>query len=145
MRHIDADSIRRKSTIVRPQGNVFRNFFKGHKNFFYFLLSFLIFVGALVYLNVEQWLKLSAKSKQVSVLESESKSLVENKSRLEKEIDKMRTERGIEETFREDFLLAKPGEKVFVILDENEEKEDTSIESKKGFWQAIIDFLFFWR
>ena len=67
--------------------------------------------------------------------------LREKKEKLSTDIDKLNTDEGKEQIFRENFGLAKAGEGLIVIADE---KDTTSLEEKdrdRGFFS----FLYFWN
>ncbi|PIQ92367.1 MAG: hypothetical protein COV70_00760 [Parcubacteria group bacterium CG11_big_fil_rev_8_21_14_0_20_39_22] len=66
-------------------------------------------------------------------------SLVEiekRQARLEKEIEKLSTDRGIEEEIREKFRVAKEGEKMMVLLGSEEVEEKP--EEKKTWWKKLL-------
>lgn len=58
---------------------------------------------------------------------------------ISKEINKLKTEDGIEESIREKYQVVKPGEKIVVIVNEEEDSESDSVETKKRF--IFIDWL----
>lgn len=55
--------------------------------------------------------------------------LKKHQANLSKEIDKLNTEKGIEESIRDKFQVVKPGEKMVIIVDENA-KENVELEEK---------------
>lgn len=59
---------------------------------------------------------------------------------LREEIERLSTERGIEEEVRSKFEVGKEGEEVIIIVD-NPDAEDTSKkETKKSFWQKVFSW-----
>jgi len=83
------------------------------------------------------------KSKEASQKNNEVKSelneLKAKKDYLENEINRLNTNIGVEEELRDKFQVAKPGEKVIIILDDN--KVDTgeakSKNSDNWFWRLL--------
>jgi cell division protein FtsB len=72
---------------------------------------------------------------------SELKKIDELKKRketLSKDIDKLNTEEGIEESVRDKFQVVKPGEKMVVIVDENANQSILPEENvDHSFWGYI--------
>ena len=59
---------------------------------------------------------------------------------LREEIERLSTERGIEEEVRSKFEVGKEGEEVVIIVD-NPEAEDSNIKDlKKTFWQKVFSW-----
>ena len=58
---------------------------------------------------------------------------------LAEEIDRLNTERGVEEEIRSKFDVARKGEQVLVIVDAGD--EDVSLESEEevGVWQGFLN------
>jgi len=54
---------------------------------------------------------------------------------LESEIERLSTDAGVEEEIRKQYGLAREGERVFVIVDREEEVATTT---DKGFWQSLF-------
>lgn len=66
--------------------------------------------------------------------------LKDREGSLHEEIERLSTERGIEEEIRSKFEVGKDGEKIIVIVDNPEEKNTTQNEEKKSFWQRIFSW-----
>lgn len=56
---------------------------------------------------------------------------------LNKEIDRLNTSEGIEESVREKFQVVKPGEKMVVIVEEEKKKPADEESSDHSFWGFI--------
>ena len=65
-------------------------------------------------------------------------ALLERGEDLEKQLENLSTERGIEEELRTKFHVAKPGEKTVVIVDSKVQKEEEKNEG--GLWGSIKSF-----
>ena len=64
--------------------------------------------------------------------------LKKRKDTLSKDIDRLNTEEGIEESVRDKFQVVKPGEKMVIIVDENANKPTSPEESTDhSFWGYI--------
>ncbi len=89
----------------------------------------------------------NAYKKEKSVKVEESKlsanlaSLETRKNKLENDLEKLNTKRGIEEELRERFELGKEGEQSIVFVEEEKEKkQEKKVEEKKSFWERVFDF-----
>ena len=56
---------------------------------------------------------------------------------LNSDIDKLKTDKGIEDTIRSKFQVAKPGEKVVAIVDEEEKKPTIPEKEDHSFWSWV--------
>jgi cell division protein FtsB len=65
--------------------------------------------------------------------EAEYLELEDRDAFLQKEIDSLNTQGGMEKAVRERFGVAKEGEKVIILLDEKK-VPDTKVKEGKGFW-----------
>ena len=59
---------------------------------------------------------------------------------LTSEINRLKTDSGVEEEIREKYGLVKPGEEVLVIIDSDEVIGSTSVSSESTFWSRIINW-----
>jgi cell division protein FtsB len=69
-----------------------------------------------------------------------AQSLAELKQReasLESEIDRLRTQRGVEKEIRERFNVAREGERVMVIVNESDADKQQSEAGESSFWGSI--------
>lgn len=74
----------------------------------------------------------------------ELESLEERANFLRTETAKLRTPEGIEREIRENLPVAKEGEKVIILVEENEDgvQEATSSEAREeGFWQRFFPWI----
>lgn len=75
------------------------------------------------------------KEQRIEVLES----LEEREDILSQEIDRLNTERGVEEEIRAKFEVAHEGEGVIVIVNPKNDEEIVVSPEKKSFWKKIVD------
>jgi len=71
----------------------------------------------------------------------ELKKLQERENDLSADIERLNTERGIEEELRKRFGVAKKGEEVMIIVEPVTEEEGgigSGEEQKKGFWRSLL-------
>lgn len=60
---------------------------------------------------------------------------------LEASLVRLKTERGIEEEVRQKFTVARPGEEIVVVVDENAKKgKNGETPAEKSFWVGIWEF-----
>ena len=76
------------------------------------------------------------RDKQVMELEA----LNTRATALDEEIERLSSERGREEEIRSKFEVAKEGERVIVIVNPIEEKEEAEREAQPNFWQRILSW-----
>lgn len=84
--------------------------------------------------------KESNTEKQIALEKLED--LKEREEGLKKEILDLQSPEGQEEEIRKKFNVAKPGERVIVVV---EDEEGPQVEEKKGFFEKVGDFVLFWR
>ncbi|OGI63675.1 hypothetical protein A2914_03005 [Candidatus Nomurabacteria bacterium RIFCSPLOWO2_01_FULL_41_21] len=95
------------------------------------ILSVLVFLFAFGIINFLGKMRETAHNKRV--VEAEVLELETRKEKLQNDIENLRTDEGKEKIFREDYGLAKEGEGVIVVVEE-EGGKDESQNNKKGFW-----------
>jgi len=71
--------------------------------------------------------------------QEELTALLERKHELKEDLDRLGSERGIEEELRTKFHIAKPGEKTVIIVDS---KEENIQEKEDGVWWSFFTNLF---
>lgn len=73
--------------------------------------------------------------------ESEKKLalLQDNRDRLIAELERLKTERGVEEELRNKFQITKLGEEVLVVVDEVSDKKP-EVSDNKSYWDSFLDF-----
>ncbi len=88
------------------------------------------------------FMKSSYSHKQKIAVEAELIALQERKNSIEKKIQRLNTETGVEEEIRSKYDVAKEGEKLIVIVDEEEKEVDT--EENKGFVNKFFTTIGSW-
>lgn len=68
--------------------------------------------------------------------------LVEREQSLQSEIDRLGTERGVEEEIREKFNVARVGEEIVVIIDAPEDDRVLGEREEKNFWLKILEWFY---
>lgn len=97
----------------------------------------LVFLGIL--LLVSAWSivgflgKMEETKKNKKMAEEKVAELEQSKLKLEADINKLETDRGVEEVLREDFGMAKEGEGLIVVVDEDPSKQKTEDKMPGGF------------
>jgi cell division protein FtsB len=74
------------------------------------------------------WGKMSDTRKNKQLVETKVLELQKEKERLSADISKLNTEEGVEDSIREKFGLAKEGEQLIVVVDE----ESKEVEEEEG-------------
>lgn len=115
-----------------------RRFLYSKKTLFllFFVLAFLVFSTVKVYLKTRSALSKSEET------EKELTELKKRKAELEKDVERLQTESGVEEEVRQKLDVQKPGEKVAVIIEKNQENDKMNSEEGRGnffskFWQWV--------
>ena len=98
---------------------------------------FLILLGILIVFSLWSlfgfWQKLAETVKKREMASEKVSALKENKVKLEADISKLQSDRGIEQVLRENYGLSKEGEGVIVVV-EDQNKNLESKNQKGGFW-----------
>ena len=105
-----------------------------------FLVVFNIVVGVrLVGIYTES---LSA-SKEEETANHELQALENKKIKLETEVKRLSADQGIEEELRKRFGMAKPGEEMLIIINNNAKGSSSGqiVKSSGGFWQNFLAFI----
>lgn len=117
---------------------------KNKESFIYSPLSllFLFFVLLIFFYNM---INLAEKArdthkKRLATFD-QVQSLKDRENKLESNIEKLHTEEGTEETLRDKYHLVKSGEKMVVIVDEEENQPTNTKEKDTGF-RAFFSNLF---
>ncbi|PIR69020.1 hypothetical protein COX93_00880 [Candidatus Nomurabacteria bacterium CG_4_10_14_0_2_um_filter_30_12] len=102
---------------------------------------FLIFFGVLILFFIFSMFgfmnKMEDTSKNRKIVEDKILELEKSKEKLNSEISKLKTEKGVEESIREKFGLAKEGENMILVVDE----KNSLIEGKKTNSNGFFSFL----
>ena len=72
------------------------------------------------------------------IAEEKIANLKKEKDKLTLDIDKLKTDKGVEESIREKFGLVKEGEGVIVVVDDKNAKNNTENNESKGFFANIM-------
>jgi|AntRauTorckE6833_2_1112554.scaffolds.fasta_scaffold25760_4 cell division protein FtsB len=109
-----------------------------------FSLPFLVFLVAVVILvAVSAWNMYQTQQQAqetVNRLETQKAELLEREDTVASEALDLSTERGIEEEIREKFSVAKEGERVIVLVDD-EEANATSTVPESSWWQSVLEYI----
>jgi cell division protein FtsB len=109
-----------------------------------FSLPFLVFLVAVVILvAVSAWNMYQTQQQAqetVNRLETQKAELLEREDTVASEALDLSTERGIEEEIREKFSVAKEGERVIVLVDD-EEANATSTAPESSWWQSVLEYI----
>ena len=99
---------------------------------------FLIFLGIIILaflFNIFSFMnKMGETSKNKETIEDKVTELEKSKEKLNFEIIKLKTEKGIEENIREKFGLAKKGEEMIVIIEDKSSEEAEKKTDSEGFF-----------
>ena len=97
----------------------------------------LVFLSVLVLVSVWSligfWGRMAETQKNRKTAEEKVSELAQAKIKLEADIGKLESERGIEEVLREDYGLAKEGEGMIIVM-EDPNLPETEKEKPGGFW-----------
>lgn len=81
--------------------------------------------------------------KKKNIAQEQLENLKDRQSSISKEIDKLKTEDGIEESIREKYQVVKPGEKIVIIVNEEDNIDSGNDEfSKKNSFIGWIKGLY---
>jgi len=95
-----------------------------------FLIVMLFLVLVFIYNMIDIIEKKRETSKKRDLITNQINELNQRQEVLKNDIEHLKTNEGIEETIREKYQLVKEGEKMVVIVDENQE-ENINIDIKK--------------
>ena len=101
---------------------------------FIILFILVIFLGRATY-DIYKKSKLS--SDNYVVVKKDYESLKARKDMLESEINRLKTDYGIEEEIRSKFNVAKPGETVVTVINGSSSTSTDTSNSNKGFWSSL--------
>ncbi|MFA6274399.1 MAG: septum formation initiator family protein [Candidatus Paceibacterota bacterium] len=98
-------------------------------------LVILVFVFAWSAIGLISKAKETAKNKKIA--ETKIEELLKQKEKLTSDIEKLNTEKGVEESIREKFGWAKEGENLIVVVDDKNEVKNLEEENQKGFFNFL--------
>jgi cell division protein FtsB len=76
----------------------------------------------------------------LDTIEKQYNNLKSREKMLSLEIDKLKTDEGVEAEIRSKFDVKRPGEQTVVIINENSPTQTTSTMSNTNVWQEFLDW-----
>jgi len=102
---------------------------------------FLMFLGIVIFAFIYSMFgfvdKMEETSKNRKIVEDKIIELEKSKEKLNSEIVKLKTEKGVEESIREKFGLAKEGENMIMVIDDKNSAEIQEEPDSGSFWSII--------
>ena len=102
------------------------------------LIILVIFTGQTVFIDYRRYQDSRAG---LALAEKEVAAMENKKAVLEESTAELKTEQGIEEAIRQKYQVTKNGERLIVIVDDEQRKPIETTEKPRGIWQTIINFL----
>ncbi len=109
------------------------------KVFFLFLLILVIFLGRSTY---DIYIKSKFSYDNYIKVKRDYDSLIARRAMLESEIDRLKTENGVEEEIRSKFNVAKPGETVVTIINNTSSTSTNEKGVDTNFWSSVLSFFY---
>lgn len=105
-----------------------------HSPFILFILFCILVVFSYSTIGLIEKERETEKKKELKLAEIET--LRAREESINKDIEKLKTEEGVEETIREKYQVVKEGEKMVVIVDQDKKTIDQNVEvlSDHSFW-----------
>lgn len=98
---------------------------------------FLMFFGVIIlffFFNMFSFLaKMEETRKNMEIAEAKVAELKKSKEKFSLEIDKLNTEKGVEEVIRENYSVAKEGENIIIITEDKSTTEMETGQDSSGF------------
>lgn len=104
---------------------------------FLFLLGVLLLLFAWSVLRF--WGKMAETGRNKDLVEQKALALREKKAKLESDIERLNTEEGKEEFFRENYGFAKAGEELIVVVEDKNKGIEPNERERSGFWAFIVN------
>jgi cell division protein FtsB len=109
-------------------------------------ILFILFLSVLaVFLLISNWnmyRKMSEAKKNGTVANQKLEELKNRKEDLERKIDMLSTDSGIEKEIRDRFPLVKSGEEVIMIVESSKKsKDDSFVADKPSLWNRFVDWI----
>ncbi len=102
---------------------------------------FLIFLGIVIlafFYNIFSLVeKMDETTKNKQLVENKIIELEQSKEKLNSDINKLKTERGVEESIREKFGFAKEGENMILVVDDKNAPQTDKNEDSGGFFSWL--------
>ena len=113
------------------------------KRILYAPISILVLAVLLVFLvrgAIRAYQDERVSRRELQNLQQSSAELAEREAFLQREIERLSSDRGLEEELRNKYPVAKEGESVVIIVDPKEDEDGSIPAESKGFWSRILDF-----
>jgi cell division protein FtsB len=109
-------------------------------------ILFILFLSVLaVFLLISNWnmyRKMSEAKKNGILANQKLEELKNRKGDLERKIDMLSTDSGIEKEIRDRFPLVKSGEEVIMIVESSKKsKDDSFVADKPSLWNRFVDWI----
>jgi cell division protein FtsB len=101
----------------------------------------IVVTGFVGYSTVKIYLKSREAMARAEQTQKELEELRARKAELEKEVNRLSGEAGVEEIMRKNLNVHKPGERVAIIIDKNPENVNINVEEDRGFFQKLWKWL----
>jgi cell division protein FtsB len=85
--------------------------------------------------------KMDETTKNKQLVENKIIELEQSKEKLNSDINKLKTEQGVEESIREKFGLAKEGENMILVVDDKNAPQTDKNEDSGGFFSWLKNLL----
>ena len=113
------------------------------KQYIYSYLTIFI-LGVIFIVLIKATVNIYDKERQsgadLALLTRKYEDLSQRSEYLKSEISRLSTENGVSEEIRDKFAVAKPDEKIVVIVDQDINVEGSGVSSaKQGFWQKFLN------
>ena len=89
----------------------------------FFAISLISFIG-----------KMQETSRNKKTAEEKVTELQQQKTQLTSKVDELNTPQGVEDSIREKFGLAKDGEGLIIVLDDQDKTDTATDQKSKGIW-----------
>jgi len=116
---------------------------KHRKSIIYTLPVVIILFGLVFLVGKASWNtygKMQESSERRAQAEAELDDVLSRYDELQKKVDYLETDKGVEEEIRTKFNVAREGEKVFVIVGDEKEIDTTDVE--RGFFSGLWHKIF---
>lgn len=114
------------------------------KSFMYSRVTILLLIVVIVWLAGSVWSvykKQDMTKDNLSKVAASLEALQVRERMLSSEIEKLKTESGVEQEIREKYNLVKEGEEVIVVVNKEADSDSQLGSTQIGFWQKVLDWL----
>lgn len=127
---------------MRYNNTVNRFIQKNRRSKIYSLPVIVILLILVVFLARATWKAYNESvetKKQVALMQAEFDEVYSRTNSLSQGLASLKTQEGIEKEIRKKFSVAKEGEQVVVVIEDNATPTTSDIQEKKGFFGRLID------